>query len=256
MTMTNVVDNITNPTTKGRGRTVLDWPDYFGEMGATYDQRAFSGSAMSALASRELAIVTDRIGPGPGSVLDIGAGTGRFTTALLDAGWKVTSFDGSARMLAVIGERAPAAELVEGRLGEPLPFATAAFDALVAMRVVKYVADTGAALRQMARVVAPGGRLVFDVANRRSLARFGYGGSAMGMVTSRSLRVMASAAGLAIEEIHDGPRLPHPVLVRAGTPRSAALAAGVERNLSRVLGCEVGSRSLIVVAARVSDGGT
>lgn len=230
---------------------VLDWPGHFGAMGAEYDDRAFAGRALRALGERELSIVNRGIGNGHGrAALDIGAGTGRFTSLLLAAGWRVTAFDGSAEMLRVIAQRASGAVTVQGRLGEPLPFVDGQFDAVLAMRVVKYVADTGAALREMVRVVRPSGRVVFDVANRRSLARFGYGRSVVGMVTRASLRTHASEVGLLIDEVHAGPRLPHPALAHARSARAARVAGVTERALGALLGPECGTRSLVVVARR------
>ncbi len=230
---------------------VADWPSHFGAMGSSYETRAFTGSALAAQADHERTIVVRALGHGHGrKLLDIGAGTGRFTIPLIAAGWNVTAFDGSDEMLDCIAERAPQATLVHGRLGEPLPFATESFAAIVAMRVVKYVPETADALSEMIRVVEPQGSVVFDVANRQSFARFGYADSPMGFVTPRSLREIASGVGLAIDRTHDGFRLPHAIV---GRPRSAFAGqaiAVVERGLGRIIGRERGARSIIIEAHR------
>ena len=60
-------------------------------------------------------------------------------------------------MLAVARRRVPAAvELVEGEADE-LPFPDAAFDGLTFTYLLRYVDDPGATLRELARVVRPGG---------------------------------------------------------------------------------------------------
>jgi SAM-dependent methyltransferase len=242
-----------NPTVQ-RSRIrkgVADWPAHFGAMGANYEQRAFTGSALSAQSDHELSIVLDALGPGNGrTLLDIGAGTGRFTVPLLAAGWKVTSLDGSSEMLDCIGSRASAATLVLGRLGEPLPFNDEEFDAVVAMRVVKYVPETADALAEMVRVARPGGAVLFDVANRSSVARFGYADSPMGFVTPTSLRTIAASVGLEMKATHDGFRLPHAVVGRAQSRLAGRLVLQIEHALARLTGPAVGARSIIVEAAR------
>ena len=52
---------------------------------------------------------------------------------------------------------------MSGSLDKPLPFAGGTFDLAVALDVLEHVADDEAALRELARVVAPGGRLLVTV---------------------------------------------------------------------------------------------
>jgi demethylmenaquinone methyltransferase/2-methoxy-6-polyprenyl-1,4-benzoquinol methylase len=77
-------------------------------------------------------------------------------------GCTVVGVDQSAGMLATAQERVARAgladriSLVEGR-AERLPFEDAAFDALTFTYLFRYVDDPAATLRELARVVAPGG---------------------------------------------------------------------------------------------------
>jgi SAM-dependent methyltransferase len=227
------------------------WTQHFGALGARYEQVAFGGSALQALADAELGLVTSAFGAGEGrSLLDVGAGTGRFTTRLAHAGWRVTAFDAAPEMLAVIRDRMPAVATVEGRLGEPLPFADAHFDGVVAMRVVKYVLDTEAALAELARVVAPGGTVVFDLCNGRSLARLGYPAGSIGFITPASVPELLRRAGLVASSIRPGPRLPHVLYQRAQGPAAANALSHLERVAERVLPGGTGARSIVVHAVR------
>ncbi len=234
-------------------RDVLDWPGHFGRMGAGYADRAFDGAALAALGAAELDLVLARLGDGHGRrVLDVGAGTGRFSAALAARGWQVTALDGAPEMLECIARDVPSATRVHGMLGEPLPFADATFDAVVAMRVVKYVRDTDAALGELARVARPGAPVVFDLANPVSLARWGYGRSPMGFVRPARVPSLCAAAGLVPEGVLEGPRLPHAVLARARHPLAARATRAVERTLSRLTGAGRGrlSRSVVVATTR------
>jgi SAM-dependent methyltransferase len=139
---------------------------------------------------------------------------------------------------------------VEGRLGEPLPFADEQFDGLVAMRVIKYVLDTEAALAELARVVAPGGTIVFDLCNGRSLARLGYPGGSIGFISPASIPDLLRHAGLIPVVVQPGPRLPHPLYQRARSSAAANVLARLERAADRFLPGGAGARSIVVHAVR------
>jgi SAM-dependent methyltransferase len=227
------------------------WPAFFGSLGRRYDEVAFAGHALTRVAEQETRLVGDAIGAGAGrALLDVGAGTGRFTGIAAAQGWAVTAFDAAPEMLSVIRERHPAVRTVEGTLGERLPFEAASFDAIIAMRVVKYVPDTQAALTELARILAPGGSLLFDLANGRSLARFGYPSASVSFVTPGSIRPLLQSAGLLPVATYAGPRLPHPVYRHLCGARGAGAVAAVERALDALLMPGAGARNLIVHAVR------
>ena len=93
-------------------------------------------------------------------VLDVATGTGLVAEALVRRyGCRVVGLDQSADMLAVARTRDGVyAELVEGR-AERLPFADATFDHLTFTYLLRYVEDPAATMRELARVVKPGGRI-------------------------------------------------------------------------------------------------
>jgi 2-polyprenyl-6-hydroxyphenyl methylase/3-demethylubiquinone-9 3-methyltransferase len=108
-------------------------------------------------------------------VLDAGCGGGLVARGLAAAGATVFGLDQSPSSLGVArratagvpGAFHPAA----GKL-ERLPFAGDAFDAVVAADVLEHVPDLPAVVRELARVLAPGGSLVFDTINRTVWAWF------------------------------------------------------------------------------------
>ena len=96
----------------------------------------------------------------PGTrLLDAGCGTGLLAVLANFRGAQVSGLDASAPLLAVARERLPGADLREGDL-EAMPFADASFDAVAAVNSVFYAADMAAAMRELVRVVRPGGRVV------------------------------------------------------------------------------------------------
>ncbi len=107
--------------------------------------------------------LVDALAPVAGArVLDVATGTGMVAAELLGRGdFTILGLDQSAEMLA--GARARFAgdgrvELIEGQ-AERLPFADADFDALTFTYLLRYVDDPAASMRELARVVRPGGRI-------------------------------------------------------------------------------------------------
>jgi trans-aconitate methyltransferase len=103
----------------------------------------------------ELARAAVALLPPAADVLDAGAGTGAVTRALLARGARVLAVDGSLPML----RRVPMARAVAADVCA-LPLASGCVDAAVAGFVLSHVADPVAALRELARVVQPGGTVL------------------------------------------------------------------------------------------------
>ncbi|MCU7724696.1 class I SAM-dependent methyltransferase [Actinoplanes sp. KI2] len=95
-------------------------------------------------------------------VLDVGTGTGTVAALACARAAKVTAVDAEPSMLAIAGRRAPDAETRHAILPH-LPFPAGSFDAVVANFVINHVGDPEAAVREMRRVVRPGGRLAVTI---------------------------------------------------------------------------------------------
>jgi ubiquinone/menaquinone biosynthesis C-methylase UbiE len=119
--------------------------------------------------------VLDALGPrldgGAGSLLDVGSGTGTLAVAALER-WprlRVTGVDLSGGMLEVAGRSAEArlAPTVAKRFGrtvapaDRMPFDDASFDAAMSSFVLQLVPSRAAALREIRRVLRPGGTLAW-----------------------------------------------------------------------------------------------
>lgn len=91
-------------------------------------------------------------------VLDAACGTGDLALAARAAGGKVTGLDFSERMLERARRKSDAIEWVLGDV-LALPFEDGAFDAATIGFGIRNVDDLDAGLRELARVVRPGGRL-------------------------------------------------------------------------------------------------
>ena len=97
--------------------------------------------------------------------LDFGAGTGNLTRHLLELGARVTAADVSPDLLRMVASRfGPSGRVEIARLnGRDLaPFPDGGFDLAVSYSVLHHVPDYLAAVRELCRVLAPGGVLVID----------------------------------------------------------------------------------------------
>jgi demethylmenaquinone methyltransferase/2-methoxy-6-polyprenyl-1,4-benzoquinol methylase len=94
-----------------------------------------------------------------GHVLDVATGTGLVAERLLAAGHRVTGLDQSPDMLEMARRRfGDRVELVEAS-ATAIPFPDASFDHLTFTYLLRYVDDPAATLRELARVVRPGGTI-------------------------------------------------------------------------------------------------
>lgn len=101
----------------------------------------------------------------PGSVLDLGCGTGTLTVALERAapGMRLAGVDGDPEVLALARSKAREGSDIEWvqSLAQSLPFADGSFDRVVSSLVMHHLVPDlkHAALAEARRVLTPGGRL-------------------------------------------------------------------------------------------------
>jgi demethylmenaquinone methyltransferase/2-methoxy-6-polyprenyl-1,4-benzoquinol methylase len=131
----------------------------FAPLGPTYDRYASLLSFGQDPRWRRFLVSVTEAAP-ESSVLDVATGTGAVPRELIaQKSCKVVGLDQSPEMLAEARRRLPDdVTLIEGT-AEQLPFQDASFDALTFTYLLRYVSDPGATLKELARVVRPGGTI-------------------------------------------------------------------------------------------------
>ena len=108
------------------------------------------------------AVTRTAVGAAPGvKVLDLAAGTGTSSVEYAADGADVVSCDFSTGMVAEGKRRYPHLDFVAGD-ATALPFTDATFDVVTISYGLRNVQDTVGALREMARVTRPGGRIIIS----------------------------------------------------------------------------------------------
>lgn len=98
-----------------------------------------------------------------GDVLNAGAGAGSLTASLIHRGYRVTSVDMSEPFVERLKEVTAGRGEVQWADLTTLQFADASFDGIVCGEVLEHIPDDVAALRELRRVLRPGGVLVATV---------------------------------------------------------------------------------------------
>jgi SAM-dependent methyltransferase len=98
-----------------------------------------------------------------GSILENGCGVGMYVEHLTPFGGKIFGLEYDFDRAHEAGSRSPG---IINAAGETLPYPDSAFDLILSHEVLEHVQDDVRAVREMVRVMRPGGRLVLFVPNR------------------------------------------------------------------------------------------
>lgn len=143
--------------------TATDNKAYYDAFSQGYDDRRSVG--YHKLIDDQAAELVRRVGEGR-ECLEVGCGTGLILERVASFASRAEGVDLSPGML----EKASARGLtVQESDATSLPFEDASFDVAYSFKVLAHVPKFDEAVAEMARVVRPGGHLVFDIYNRDSL---------------------------------------------------------------------------------------
>jgi SAM-dependent methyltransferase len=141
----------------------------------------------------------------PGRLLDVGTARGDFLALMQERGWEVVGIEPS-----------PAAgnpynlEIHQAHFPEESPLDSEAFDVITAWAVFEHLHDPGRAFAECARMLRPGGSLLVQVPNLRSLqalARLEDIPRHLYFFSERTLRAYGRQVGLVTEKVAHVPEV-------------------------------------------------
>jgi ubiquinone/menaquinone biosynthesis C-methylase UbiE len=149
---------------------VAQWRD-------VYEQAGVEGAIYRKRLEIVLSWIDELALPAGKKVLEIGCGGGSCTVALAQRGYLVQAMDSVAGMLDVAEQHAVQAGVLSSistSLGDAhnLTFSNGNFALVLAIGVLPYLHSPQKALREMARVLRPGGVLIVTAANRWGFSNF------------------------------------------------------------------------------------
>jgi len=181
---------------------------FYDNIAKSYDAQRFAKPYYQKIDRLERAFVLDKVRPGA-SVLEVGAGTGRFTAHLVEKASSVIAVDISPKMLEQLKQKVCSSCLTVHHLSVD-DLATLVsygdFDTVVCMRVLPHLEDPVPALTIISKAVKYGGNVVFDLWNlysfigviRKLLKRSSHVPTKF--YTYRQMLQIIEASGLMVED--------------------------------------------------------
>ena len=172
-----------------------------------------------------------------GTLLDVGCGSGDFIARMHALGWKVTGVDPDP--VAVSLGRRQGLEIVVGKVSD-LP-ESGKYDVITMNHVVEHASDPILLLRECARRLGPGGRLIITTPNIKSMGHAWFRKYWRGLEVPRhfalfspsGLRDCIARAGLSVQSMSTETRLAQMIYVHSACAKRGArnIAERVESNL-------------------------
>lgn len=138
-----------------------------------------------------------------GHALDIGCGNGRFIRSMNSLGWRCEGVEFSETAVTVC--RQAGLKVFHGEL-EKAGFDNESFDLVTARHLVEHVSDPAMLVAEIARILKPGGKAVFETPNNRSFGKKVFGKLWFANEVPRHL-VLFNAESLALLAEKNGLRL-------------------------------------------------
>jgi SAM-dependent methyltransferase len=149
-------------------------------------ERASHNQALARLCDR---VIARR--PQPGRLLDVGCATGDFLFAMQQRGWQVQGVEPVAHAAAQARQLFDL-DVYTGLL-EEAAYQANTFDVVTLWDVLEHVTDPLATLIEVARILRPGGLLLFSLPNPASIEARLFGGSWVGWERPRHLTLIPPA---------------------------------------------------------------
>jgi len=138
--------------------------EFYDDEATSYDER-FESVAGEYIHQRQSSIILEQLGNVEGeTILEIAAGTGRFTRTLVNQGADVVVADISREMLEQNQQHTPEADFIHGTASE-LPLKPSSIDSCITVNALNHIPGHWDVVTDVKRVLKPGGRFLANYPN-------------------------------------------------------------------------------------------
>lgn len=186
--------------------------DFYDSLAQGYDREQEEFSFVRRPEREAVLSTLDRVLRKDQTVLEIGAGTGRFTLDIAPRVNKITAVDLSGKMLEQLRRKAAALRLdnVRAACGDFMEMpALEQADVIVSISAIEYIRDAGALFARMGGLLKPGGQLVITTAHDTFFRFWGRLGNylrqgvCMQAFSKNRMRKLLERNGLRVREMRD-----------------------------------------------------
>ena len=147
--------------------------NYYDKLAADYDADRFSNTYGKYIHRQEVKLLTKLLSAAGEKIIDLGCGTGRLTS------FATIGIDGSKEMLAIAQAKFNDKQFICATIDD-IPLADNSIDTIYSLHVFMHLSNEAAlaGFTEIARILKPGGKLIFDfpAAKRRKLLGSGTTG--------------------------------------------------------------------------------
>jgi ubiquinone/menaquinone biosynthesis C-methylase UbiE len=208
---------------------------YYEDLSQRYDVQR-SNPYFRLIEQLELEVLRRHIGSTEERLLEIGCGTGIFLKHLQSYDVSLHGLDYAAGMLQVARRELDlrVVVLVEGD-GQTLPYADGSFDTVYSFKVLAHLPRTDCALREIRRVLRPGGVAILEFYNRHSIRYLLHrGGYFHQWQSPREVWAQVQEAGLQVVHTY-GARIVTPFAQALRIPVVAQILRYIEKRLAATI---------------------
>ena len=148
------------------GERVREWAAHYSDL----EPRSLG--SQSVLSRQRFALeMVQSAAPCGSRILDVGCGTGEMVAKLTERGYEAWGVDLAEPMIAYASRRYGSGRFRVGDI-EKIPFDDSMFDAVVCLGVIEYLVDDDQALKEIRRVLKPGGSAIVSTPSAISPLHF------------------------------------------------------------------------------------
>jgi len=223
---------------------------FFNNFSKNYDQFAFKQSLGTRYLSEietnfllnELHHIENK------KILDVGVGTGRNSEILLSKGGIIEGIDLSEGMIAKAKEKLNNKKInfTIADAGENIPFKDTIFDAVICMRVLKYISTWRRTIEEISRVLKKDGIFILEIANLYSVQYLGLYNSNYFLFKPNEIKTVLKQNGFEIIKISSGSRLPFPLYSKINDKHLLKFFIIFESFLDKILPNTMLSKNILI----------